>query len=75
MNEQQRKSISKFLSLILRHQPEVVGIARDENGWTDVDELMAKMNAKGHRISFDELEEVVETNDKQRFICRPMVSG
>ena len=67
MNEQQKKSVSKFLSLILRHQPEVIGITLDENGWTDVDELIAKMNTNGHRISFDELEEVVETNDKQRF--------
>ena len=67
MNEQQTKTISKFLSLILRHQPEVIGITLDENGWTDVDELIAKMNAKGHRISFDQLEEVVITNDKQRF--------
>lgn len=67
MNEQQKKSVSKFLSLILRHQPEVIGITLDENGWTDVDELIAKMNANGHRISFDQLEEVVETNDKQRF--------
>ncbi|SDF02398.1 RNA 2'-phosphotransferase [Chitinophaga filiformis] len=67
MNEQQKKSVSKFLSLILRHQPEVIGITLDENGWTDVDELIAKMNTSGHRISFDELEEVVETNDKQRF--------
>lgn len=67
MNEQQKKSVSKFLSLILRHQPEVIGITLDENGWTDVDELIAKMNSNGHRISFDELEEVVETNDKQRF--------
>ena len=67
MNEKQRKGISKFLSLILRHQPEVIGITLDENGWTDVDELIAKMNANGHRISFDQLEEVVETDDKQRY--------
>ena len=67
MNEKQRKGISKFLSLILRHQPEVIGITLDENGWTDVDELIAKMNANGHRISFDDLEEVVETDDKQRY--------
>lgn len=71
MNEQQTKSISKFLSLILRHQPEVIGITLDENGWTDVDELIAKMNAKGHRISFEQLEEVVDTNDKKRFAFSP----
>lgn len=67
MNEKQKKGISKFLSLILRHQPEVIGLTLDENGWTDVDELITKMNANGHRLSFNELEEVVATDDKQRY--------
>jgi len=53
---------SKFLSLILRHQPEKIGIALDENGWADVDELVEKS-----QITLDTVEEVVTTNDKQRF--------
>jgi putative RNA 2'-phosphotransferase len=67
MNDKQKKSIGKFLSLILRHQPELIGVTLDENGWTDVDELIAQMNANGHPLSFEELEEIVDTNDKQRY--------
>jgi len=68
MNEQQNKRISKFLSLILRHQPEIINLTLDENGWTNVEELREKC-AK-HKIDFtlEELDEVVETNDKKRFI-------
>ena len=36
-----RNSTSRFLSLILRHRPEVIGITLDEHGWADVDELVA----------------------------------
>lgn len=67
MNEIQNKRISKFLSLILRHQPETIQLTLDENGWADVDELITK-SAKGRmHFSFEELEEVVETNNKKRF--------
>jgi len=61
------KRISKLLSLVLRHQPEAIGITLDENGWVTVDELLAKLAAKGHRVDRETLEEVVTTNDKQRF--------
>ena len=40
---------SKFLSLILRHRPETVGIALDPEGWADVDALLAGMAGKGTR--------------------------
>jgi putative RNA 2'-phosphotransferase len=61
------KTISKFLSLILRHAPETINLQLDKNGWADVDELLSK--AAQHRQPFtaERLEEVVETNDKQRF--------
>ncbi len=58
---------SKFLSLVLRHQPETIGITLDENGWTDVSMLLTKMATKGHRISVDQLRFIVETNNKKRF--------
>lgn len=61
------KDISKFLSLILRHKPETIGVTMDPNGWVDVDELMEKSAAKGFKFDFETLEEVVFTNDKQRF--------
>lgn len=56
-----------MLSLVLRHQPEAIGIQLDNNGWTDVDELIKKMNGHGILLDFDLLEEVVVTNDKKRF--------
>lgn len=67
MNEIQNKRISKFLSLILRHQPKTIQLKLDENGWAEVNELITK-SAKGRmHFSFEELEEVVETNNKKRF--------
>jgi putative RNA 2'-phosphotransferase len=67
METNQRNGISKFLSLILRHAPETIGLVLDEHGWADVDELLVKAAKKGKTFSREELEEVVVTNDKQRF--------
>jgi putative RNA 2'-phosphotransferase len=61
------KSTSKFLSLVLRHKPEEIGLLLDENGWASVDELIQKINAKGNNIDIDFLNEIVDTNDKKRF--------
>jgi putative RNA 2'-phosphotransferase len=63
----QLKHISKFLSLVLRHQPEEIGIQLNENGWVSVGELIERMNAKGIKVDFDTIENVVATNDKKRF--------
>lgn len=60
------KKISKFLSLVLRHKPEEIGLTLDDNGWADVAELLKK--AKGHyTFSLEDLQRVVADNDKQRF--------
>ncbi|WP_108808488.1 RNA 2'-phosphotransferase [Aquimarina spinulae] len=61
------KHISKFLSLILRHNPDKVGIQLDENGWTDVQELLQKVKRHRPGLNMDVLEEVVASCDKQRF--------
>lgn len=58
---------SKFLSYILRHHPESIGLVLDENGWADVETLLQKMNANNQSISFDGLQELVANNDKKRF--------
>ena len=68
MNEKQKKTISKFLSLILRHSPETIGLNLDTNGWANVEELLSKSAIHNIPYTKKELEEVVETNDKQRFI-------
>jgi putative RNA 2'-phosphotransferase len=59
--------ISKLLSLVLRHQPEVLEIQLDQNGWTEVDLLLEKLKKKSADIDFERLEQFVYTNDKQRF--------
>ena len=64
-------SISKFLSLILRHAPEKIGIRLDANGWVAVDELLSAAKAHGTEISRGRLDEVVFRNDKQRFAFSP----
>lgn len=67
MNEKDTTRISKFLSLVLRHEPGKIGITLDEEGWVRVDELIAALNRRGMRIDFETLEHVVDTNDKKRF--------
>ncbi|WP_407482565.1 RNA 2'-phosphotransferase [Elizabethkingia meningoseptica] len=67
MNEIEIKKISKFLSLILRHQPETINLKLDENGWADVEELRIKSAKKRICFTTEELNEVVDTNNKKRF--------
>ncbi len=59
--------LSKFVSLVLRHQPEVIGLKLDEKGWADVDRFIELAKQNGKDISRSVLEEIVETNNKQRF--------
>ena len=58
---------SKFLSLILRHNPAKAGITLDENGWADVGQLLEAVNASGHVLTLDLLHQIVSDNSKQRF--------
>lgn len=57
---------SKFLSLILRHKPETIGITLDKQGWANVDELIAGIN-KTRKFDMNLLEEIVRTDQKQRY--------
>ena len=66
-----KKTQSKFLSLILRHEPARIGLALDANGWTDVAPLLAACTAHGVPIGRDELDELVRSSDKQRFALSP----
>jgi putative RNA 2'-phosphotransferase len=60
---------SKFLSMVLRHRPEVIHLNMDNNGWVDIDELINNANKyKNMRLTKETLMEVVKNNDKQRFI-------
>lgn len=61
------KSISKFMSLILRHDPGRVGIELDNEGWVEVAVLIDAMNRSGKSVDLALVQEVVKSNDKQRF--------
>lgn len=58
--------ISKYISLILRHKPEVIGIQLDANGWANVEALLAGIGRK-YPIDFEVLEEIVRTDNKERY--------
>lgn len=59
--------LSVFISLVLRHKPEAAHITLDEHGWADVDELLAGINDTGRKIDMEILEEIVRTDNKQRY--------
>ncbi|AXE31878.1 RNA 2'-phosphotransferase [Chromobacterium phragmitis] len=58
---------SRFLSLVLRHQPDAIDLKLDAQGWADIDELLARMAAKGKPLRRAQLEDIVRDSDKQRF--------
>jgi RNA:NAD 2'-phosphotransferase (TPT1/KptA family) len=60
LTEKETIKLSKFLSLVLRHQPELIGITLDEQGWVTVADLKKKAAGFGNPFSLEELEYVVE---------------
>jgi putative RNA 2'-phosphotransferase len=61
------KQASKFLSLILRHEPEKYGITLDAAGWADIDKLLDALHAHDLDLTRAQLDEIVRSSDKQRF--------
>ena len=67
MTDKEMTKKSKFLSLVLRHEPERLGLKLDESGWTSVDELLQAINKQAFPFTRAELDEVVTNNSKKRF--------
>jgi putative RNA 2'-phosphotransferase len=67
MTDKETIRTSKFLSLILRHEPERVELILGEAGWVGVNELLHAVNHHGLALTLDELKHVVATSDKKRF--------
>ncbi|WP_251094111.1 RNA 2'-phosphotransferase [Streptomyces sp. Caat 7-52] len=68
MDERRAVKVSKYLSRHLRHQPERIGLTPDPAGWVEIDTLITAATAHGFRFTREELDHVVATNDKQRFV-------
>jgi putative RNA 2'-phosphotransferase len=65
--EKHHVKISKFLSLVLRHEPEKIGLELDSAGWVSVSQLLNASADHGFSINREELEFIVANNDKKRF--------
>lgn len=65
--ETSSKQTSKFLSLVLRHEPGKIGLILDGQGWANVDELLQKLAAHGHALDRGGLQHIVASCNKQRF--------
>ena len=61
---------SKFMSLVLRHEPQKYGLTLDEQGWAQIDQLIAVANRAGVELTHEALHQIVAQNDKQRFAIR-----
>ncbi|MEU5870598.1 RNA 2'-phosphotransferase [Glycomyces sp. NPDC047369] len=70
MDDRRVVKVSKYLSRHLRHDPQRLGIELDAQGWVDVDVLLAALERQRFRVTREELDEVVERNDKRRFTIR-----
>lgn len=70
-SEKTLREHSKFLSLVLRHQPETIAIQLDSEGWTDVHILLQQMIKHKRQLKLVELIEIVESSDKKRFQLSP----
>lgn len=67
MDDRELIRTSKFLSLVLRHRPNLISIELDRHGWVPVKELLRQCQAHGKELSLERLQEVVERNSKKRF--------
>ena len=59
--------LGKFLSLVLRHNPDAAGISLDGHGWADVQGLLGGVCRSGRQIDMETLERIVRENSKQRY--------
>jgi putative RNA 2'-phosphotransferase len=67
VNEKQRNEISKFLSYVLRHEPQAIGLQLDVDGWAQIDLLILAAAKQGHELSRAIIESIVESSEKKRF--------
>lgn len=65
--DKQSVGVSKFLSFVLRHRPDAIGLTLDREGWASITELIQRATASGHKIDENSIQKAVAENDKKRF--------
>jgi len=73
LNEKQLKSISKFLSFILRHHPEQIGITLDKDGWVDIDTLLTQVNHPEHGFTGNPLTSTAQVQVEHKVATPPQI--
>ena len=58
---------SKFLSYVLRHEPQAIGLTLDPQGWGSIEALLGGAAQHGRTLSRELIEAVTATSDKKRF--------
>lgn len=71
MSPDKHKNISKFLSLVLRHDPGILGLELTNAGWVEIQRLLDAMQRHGKVLSREDLEMIVKNSDKQRYAISP----
>lgn len=61
------KRISKRMSYVLRHRPDVFDLTMDEQGWVLTSDLLKGFEDSNSLLTLEELQEIVEFNPKKRF--------
>lgn len=74
-NEKELADTSKFLSFVLRHKPEAIGIVLDREGWANIDKLILCAQKAGKRLTRALLDTVVATSDKSVLVIPVMVGA
>lgn len=67
MNSKHITEVSKFLSFVLRHSPESIGLELDSEGWASIADLQSGANKQGREVGNELLRAVVDGNEKKRF--------
>lgn len=67
MDSKQLNETSKFLSYVLRHEPQAIGLQLDSEGWADIDSLIAGAAKAGPSLDIALIQMVVSSSDKKRF--------
>jgi hypothetical protein len=63
----ERSRLAKFLTLVLRDDPKSIGLRVDENGWTNVDELLNRSQRNGIKLTHEKLADVLAVSSTHRF--------
>jgi putative RNA 2'-phosphotransferase len=64
---ERHESASKFLSLVLRHKPGLIGLRLNEGGWASIEDIVRLATVNGQILSREQIIEIVHGSEKERF--------